>query len=54
MALKKGNWIPREGGPDLQTIRRLFGNNLMWVAAALLVLVILLLVSIRIGRVEGT
>ena len=39
---------------DLKNLRRLFGNNLMWVATALLVLVILLLVCIRIGRVEGT
>jgi regulator of protease activity HflC (stomatin/prohibitin superfamily) len=39
---------------DLGTLRRLFGHNLMWVAAALLVIVIVLLVSIRIGRVEGT
>lgn len=39
---------------DLKTFRRLFGNNLMWIAAALLVLVILLLVCIRVGRVQGT
>ncbi len=39
---------------DLKTLRHLFGNNLLWVAAAVLVLVILLLLCIRVGRVQGT
>jgi hypothetical protein len=54
MASKKGDFTIAKRPADLRTLRRLFGNNLMWVAAALLVLVILLLTSVRIGRVEGT
>ncbi len=39
---------------DLQMLRKIMGSSLLWVAAALLVLVVMLLVSIRVGRVEGT
>lgn len=39
---------------DLQILRQIMGSSLLWVAAALLVLVVMLLVSIRVGRVEGT
>ncbi|MBW2431758.1 MAG: SPFH domain-containing protein, partial [Deltaproteobacteria bacterium] len=54
MALNEVDFTPVKKMADLKTLRRLFGNNLMWVVVALLVLVILLLVCIRIGRVEGT
>jgi len=39
---------------NLQILRKLFGGSLMWLAAAFLVLAILLVTSIRVGRVEGT
>lgn len=54
MTMNDFDFGPIKKAADLQTLRRLFGNNLMWIAAALLVLVILLLLCIRIGRVEGT
>ena len=41
-------------GIDLQALPKFFGGTLIWAATALLVLVILLVICIRIGRVEGT
>jgi len=39
---------------NLQVLRKMFGGSLMWAAVALFVLALLLVTSIRVGRVEGT
>ena len=54
MELQDSGFSPNRRDVDLQTLRRLFGSNLMWVAAAILVIVVLIVISIRVGRVEGT
>jgi len=39
---------------NLRILRKVFGGSLMWAAAALFFIALLLVVSIRVGRVEGT
>jgi len=41
-------------GMNLRMLSKIFGSALMWGAAAVLVIAIFLVVSIRVGRVEGT
>ena len=53
MAFMSGNGKPKMD-VNLQFFRKIFGGSLMWMAAALLVLALLLVISIRVGRVEGT
>jgi len=48
-----GNKSPQDG-IDLQMLRKIFGSTLIWCAGALFVVAILIIVSIRVGRVEGT
>jgi len=38
---------------DLEALKKIMGGSLVWVAGALLVLVILLLATVRVGRVTG-
>ncbi|MFW5857980.1 MAG: hypothetical protein ACOCX4_08880 [Planctomycetota bacterium] len=53
--------VSRHGGgsaPDpqatLRALRQIFGSGLLWAAAAIVVVAVLVLVSIRVGRVSGT
>lgn len=54
MTTADADFSPGNKRVDMNTLRRLFGNNLLWIAGAVLVLVILLLMCIRVGRVQGT
>ena len=47
------NKLPPDG-MNLRMLSKVFGSALMWGAAAVLVIAIFLVVSIRVGRVEGT
>ena len=53
MELKLGGQGPKIDF-DPQLLRKLLGGSLLWVAAALLVIAILLVICVRIGRVGGT
>ena len=53
MALQNNDGMPKMD-INLRILRKIFGGSLMWAAAAFLVLTLLIVISIRIGRVEGT